>query len=140
MGPSYEISIRDNKDGSIRLYIPYNRNFVRALKWTVPYGSRMPIYSTNAKNKRFQYWLVDKAFYKVCLSLIRKFWSDSLIYDEINDTTKDLEWVKELFDNVPEDKVEGLYRSLSKVFHPDVSPGINDKIIKEINVEHEERK
>ena len=135
MNPSYEISIRDNKDGSIRLYTPYNHNFVRALKWTVPYGSRTPIY----KDKKFQYWLVDKAFYKACLSLMRKFWSDLFIYDEIKDASKDLEWVKELFDSVPEDKEESLYRSLTKVFHPDVSPGVNENVIKKINAIHKRK-
>ena len=131
-----KIAIVRDSPGFVRLYCPYRRDFVEALKDNIEPRYREPVYEERNGKQRFSHWRIAD----FCVGDIVKLLEDFFAGQEIeSDLVEDEGSVfDELFAMVPDDKVDKAYRLLSQLFHPDL--GGDDQQFRKLSEAYGRRK
>ena len=128
--------LRDTETDWIRVYSPYSKGFVEWLKLNIPPSDREPVFHENNKGKKkFDCWRVRRIYLDDVVKLLTDFFDGEIESDLAEDEGTVFD---QLFQVVPDGKVDKAFRLLGQLFHPDA--GGDEGQFKKLQAAYEARK
>ena len=122
--------------GFVRLYCPYRRDFVEALKDNIEPRHREPIYEERNGKQRFSHWRIVDIYVPDLVKLLEDFFPGQEIESDL--VEDEGSWIEEMFRVIPDGKVDLVYRALAQALHPDL--GGDEELMKKLNTAYQARK
>ena len=119
------INISITNDGLIQVTSSYNQEFINDLKYRVPAAAR-------EWQKAKKSWLVFRNYDKIVVSLAKKYFEDIKLDPKLTQIL-DQKDIIAIASTLSEAKLKEIYKTLVKLFHPDVNPGISSELITIVN-------
>lgn len=137
--PAKLVILRDSDLDWIRVYTPYSDKFVAAIKG-LEHKYRFPVFRDEGSHKVFDYWRVQKLCLAEVVGILQDCFPGSDIESDLVEALpapSDSPYtVLCLQDGAPRELVDAAYRTLAKLYHPDM-PGGDTRRMTAINVAYQ---
>jgi len=104
----------------VRLYFPYNPDFLNRLKATVPGRDREPVWAERGGRRKFDHWRLRRIWVDEVADLMEQFWPGRKIESDLveeEDSQSSFDYIFSLCKSKQDAK--RVYSALAFVVHPD---------------------
>jgi len=104
----------------VRLYFPYNPDFLNRLKATVPGRDREPVWAERGGRRKFDHWRLRRTWVNEVVELMEQFWPGREIESDLVEDDGDQSPFDYIFGLCKDGQdAKRLYSALAFITHPD---------------------
>jgi len=128
--------LQDTQEDFVRVYCPFNRQWLALFKARIPPTDREPIFHRAWDGRmRWDYWKVRKLYLNEVVALLQEFFGEEIetdLYEEEQGV------FDQLFSLIPDGRVDTAFKLLARIFHPDA--GGEEELFVRLKKSYEKRK